>query len=686
MKSCRLLLSRSRVSFNDIIESKNPEPNPVALPEGRDITPRNVHEREKKYPQSAYLTALEKEPMISKINPTSIESMKYGSISEQDHRKKDRDIPHYLYPERYRKERVSDDNIERLSVSYVNPYQVPDVIRGTDQCPGCGALMQNRERYKEGYTSLIDIKKHIELHDRQMKYRESFNERQSQLHQLIDKHGWSDELSHMNYMSEEEYYAIHTFQPEPVICERCTHLRSFTNNDVKSTANLADWEDELSRIKDTNALVVLVVSLWDFENTLLRNIKQISGLNPVLLVGTFGDSIPLHSSWRLGAEPSVREELYSQETLGRLSDWMYQRTKNQNFVDRIACGNIVEGGQNIELVAAAIYHWSQRHMNRTGFSSGEVFLVGSVNVGKSSLMNNLYNYLNPPPKPHPASEMKTDITNKPNGTAEYSQMWVTPEEASSPEKAYAKTIENPFSKKIFTVSQLPGTTLRNMSFKVKSKDNKIIKIVDTPGVVPRRHMSNVLPLSVAQSFTPDSRLRNKKFLLHPGNSLFISALVRIDLIKGPPEGVYFITAANWKNVQAKIVATNEADIYYEKWKGVRKVLSPPADKFVLDGLGRLCNSRIVYQEIGSGGSDDIVMNGLCFFSMHSFKPTSDAVDVVIRISTVKGLSSSTRRPILNYTKHRVSDSNYSKSISNVDPLLIHLTSQNHNLPVPPRDL
>eukprot|EP01060_Flectonema_neradi_P011253 TRINITY_DN18352_c0_g1_i1.p1 TRINITY_DN18352_c0_g1~~TRINITY_DN18352_c0_g1_i1.p1 ORF type:complete len:703 (+),score=77.28 TRINITY_DN18352_c0_g1_i1:43-2109(+) len=686
MKACRTLWrQRQRVSFNEIVENQFPEPNPIALPQ-KPKPPVNVNRPPKRDLQSAYLKILGDEPLISKVNTASIESVKYGARSEKEVQRKDRDVPHHLLPERYRKSRVAPENIEQVSVTYVNPYQVPDIIRGTDQCPGCGALMQNRERYKEGYTSLVDVKRHIENHDRQMKYRESYNERQRELHELIDKNGWHDEMAHMNYMTEAEYHAVHVYQPSPIICERCTHLRSHTDNDVKSTANLADWQDELQRIKNQNALVVLVVSLWDFENTLLRNIRQIAGGNPILLVGTFADTIPLYSSRQSGAGTDVREQLYSPGTLGMLSDWMELRTKNLNFVDQIACGNVVGGGQNIELVAAAIHHWATRKMDKSGKNSAEVFLVGSVNAGKSSLMNNLYNFLNPPPKPHPAAEMMTDVENKPDGSVEYNQKWMIPEEASAPEKAFAKTIDNPFQNKIFTVSQLPGTTLRNMSFQVRSKDNRILKITDTPGVVPRRHMSNVLPLEVAQSFIPVGRPKPKKFKLTPGSSLFVSALVRIDLVKGPSDGVFFTTVANWKNTQGVIVETREADIYYEKWKGVRKVLSPPTDKFVLDGLGRLCNTRTIYQEIGSGGSDDIVVNGLCFFSMHSLNPTSEAIDVVVKVSTVKGLSISNRRPIINYSKLRFKGDDYRSVSRKVDPCMVHLTSKNQHIPMPLRNV
>eukprot|EP01059_Diplonema_ambulator_P002501 TRINITY_DN12119_c0_g1_i4.p1 TRINITY_DN12119_c0_g1~~TRINITY_DN12119_c0_g1_i4.p1 ORF type:complete len:727 (+),score=139.56 TRINITY_DN12119_c0_g1_i4:328-2181(+) len=529
-----------------------------------------------------------------------------------------------------------------VAITYANPYHIPDVLRGTDQCPGCGALMQCREQFRSGFTSLKSIKKHIEEHDRMMKLRERYYTRQEKLHENIKAVGWQPEFEYQDYLTEEELHAVHRYQPKPVVCERCQHINSYTYGSEKAMMPVHEWQMELAEIDEKakkrsgRPLVVLVVSLWDFEGGFTTEIVRFLRRKPVLMVGTFGDAIPIPwvlkktdnwNNWSVSDQE--KREKWTVKHLGKLGAWMKARARDARLriLDAIAVGN--EHESNIDLVAAAIEHHRA--------TDGDVYFVGGANVGKSSLLNNLIKFYQVPPKPHPDATMVTDIVRTGHKT-EYLRRWEVPEDAASPQQTLAMTIGNPYATPVQTVSGIPGTTLKNIGLKIRSKKGEGM-LIDTPGVVSTLSIFNVLPLGVASMVTPKRRAHLDFFNVVPGDSLFISAMVRIDVVKGPPKGVLLRAVARWNRVTHKIVPTETADIFYEKWRGVKMVLSPPNLRPTLDAVGGLVNSKVIYLDQYATATD-ICVPGLVFLC-----PAQEPAPIVLKVHTVKGLSVITRPSI-----------------------------------------
>eukprot|EP01061_Rhynchopus_euleeides_P022002 TRINITY_DN35890_c0_g1_i1.p1 TRINITY_DN35890_c0_g1~~TRINITY_DN35890_c0_g1_i1.p1 ORF type:complete len:813 (+),score=272.77 TRINITY_DN35890_c0_g1_i1:26-2440(+) len=682
--------------------------------------------------------------ILNKVHPHSVETLKYGMADELSEFKKSgeqfattRDLPSpqtlSMWDDKFKKDRaerlqsaesdappaaaagsaspadapLSDSLMitsppaeapakgPQIAITYVNPYHIPDVLRGTDQCPGCGALMQCREKFAPGYTPLLSIKMHIEEHDRMMKYKETYLKRQEVLHENVQQYGFRPGMEYQDYMTEEELEAMFRYSPRPVICERCTQLNESQYDVRKTVMSVADWRDELAEIGDRDPkkgrLIVHIVSLWDFETCfrLHRDIRRMAKGNPILMIGTHGDALPYPWGVRKSTrnkghhdpEDEELKEVWQARLLGELSDYMARRCKDEGY--RVAdCIAVGKPDLNIELAISAIEKWRR---------GGDVYLTGAVNVGKSTFVNALYEKYKPSPAPHPEARLVTDVSsggkNKP---VAYTQRWEIPEEASAPEKAFALTVHNPFEKDIRTVSGVPGTTIKNMSFSIHSRGRggkaEESRIVDTPGIMQKGMLSTVLPLGLVSMLSPKMRMSFRFFRVAPGDSLFVTSLVRVDVVKGVADGVLIKGIARWSRATAKVVPTAEADVFHEQWKGVRGVLSPPSRRLVAEDLGPLVECGVYYIELSDGGrAQELVVDGVCVLNI-SLPGRADqrmGADCVLRVSAVKGLSCSLRPAMLNLARtlpNRTLFRKRDKSHTSVEDDLLELASQRSGLP------
>eukprot|EP01063_Lacrimia_lanifica_P001818 TRINITY_DN1093_c1_g1_i1.p1 TRINITY_DN1093_c1_g1~~TRINITY_DN1093_c1_g1_i1.p1 ORF type:complete len:741 (+),score=279.48 TRINITY_DN1093_c1_g1_i1:39-2261(+) len=643
--------------------------------------------------------------LLNKVDTHSIERMKYGTQSELDSVSEDGLVPQRDVPPpvtkcdaRYGRARIDALQLEKmpttktpLSITYVNPYHIPDVLRGTDQCPGCGALMQSREQFAPGYTSLLDIKLHIENHDRVMKLRERYYSRQARLQEAMkEAGGFQPGMEYQDYITEEELEAVHRYQPEPIICQKCRHIQSHTYDSKKAIMPMDEWRTELAEIAEPafEGLIVVVVSMWDVEGTWPKGLNSITGGKKVLMIGTHGDCLP--RPWekprrqkdkqgnRIHHAPvsEAQQEQWDRKLYHLCGKWLHARAKERGvrLHDAIVVGNQRKRG--IDVAAAAIQHLRK---------GKDVFLIGCVNVGKSSFVSNLYERFRPNPAPHPAAELVTDIVGK-GKNVEYVQRWHIPEEAAPPEKAMSMTLHNPFEKSIATVTDVPGSTMKKMAFKIQGEgDKKPARIVDTPGIVQRGHLVNILPLGVVSQLTPKARVSVNYFKVLPGFSVFLGCLARVDVVKGPAHGVLIKAVGRWNRLSAQVLATHESDIFYEKWKGVTGVMSPPRSPQMLDEIGPLVEEEIFFIE-GSKKSakNEICINGVAFFVVGQDRH-QQAQDVVLRVSMVRGLTVTQRPALLNLSNmlpRKASIPRRRKSWGKVHPYLLQLAAEKRGLPYP----
>lgn len=146
-----------------------------------------------------------------------------------------------------------------------------------------------------------------------------------------------------------------------VICQRCFRLKHY--NEVQDTELTdADFLKILNEIGRSNALIVMIVDIFDFNGSWIPGMNRFVGNNSILLVGNKVDLLPR----------SVKHN--------RLINWMKQEAKELGLKP-----------EEVLLVSAAKGHFMKEAAAvidemRNG---KDVYVVGCTNVGKSTFINRI---------------------------------------------------------------------------------------------------------------------------------------------------------------------------------------------------------------------------------------------------------------------------------------------------------
>lgn len=144
-----------------------------------------------------------------------------------------------------------------------------------------------------------------------------------------------------------------------VYCQRCFRLRHY-NEIMPVDLNNDDFLALLNSLAQKKALIVNVVDLFDFSNSLLSSLKRFVGDNEFILVGNKFDLFPINSKQT------------------KIKDWMRQEANRMGLYP-----------SKIFLVSAArqknldelIEYLNEASQDR------DIYFVGMTNVGKSTLIN-----------------------------------------------------------------------------------------------------------------------------------------------------------------------------------------------------------------------------------------------------------------------------------------------------------
>lgn len=144
-----------------------------------------------------------------------------------------------------------------------------------------------------------------------------------------------------------------------VYCQRCFRLRHY--NEI-SDVNISDddFMKLLHSVGESNALVVNVVDIFDFNGSVIPGLSRFVAGNDVLLVGNKKDILP----------KSVKD--------GKVTQWLTERAHE---IGLRPVDVILTSAQNKQAIQELIAKIEAHRKGR------DVYVVGVTNVGKSTLIN-----------------------------------------------------------------------------------------------------------------------------------------------------------------------------------------------------------------------------------------------------------------------------------------------------------
>lgn len=253
----------------------------------------------------------------------------------------------------------------------------------------------------------------------------------------------------------------------------------------------------------------------------------------------------------------------------RIRNWVQKQVKDNGL--RIADAVLVSARKN---------HGFERLIELVGRmrEGRDVYVVGATNVGKSTFINRLI---------RDYSDLEAELT----------------------------------------VSQYPGTTLDLVE--IPLEDGR--SIVDTPGIVYRHRLTELLPRQYIKSVLPDKPLKPMVYQLNEGQTLFFGAMARFDFVKGARQSFTCYVSGTVHIHRTKL---ERADELYAEHKG--ELLTPPVLEDV-ETLPPLIKHPI---RVKPGADTEILISGLGWITVNN----REGADLLLHAP--KGVKIAIRSPLL----------------------------------------
>ena len=316
----------------------------------------------------------------------------------------------------------------------------------------------------------------------------------------------------------------------PLYCQRCfriNHYQECVSNDIPGE----DYLKVISSINTTNSLIVLIVDIFDFSGSFLPNIKRLTGQNDVILACNKVDLLP--QSVKREKILAWVDEMCREEGLQVLDSILISSKKNI-YIDEL-----------LELI--------NKYKN-----GRDVYIVGSSNVGKSKLVN--------------------QILKRFTGT----------------------------DKEVLTVSYAPNTTLNFVGFPLDDGTT----LYDTPGVLNRHQYLRYLTRKSLKLAVPQKEIKAQVYQLESEQTLFIGGLARFDLISGDKGGKSNVVLYFSNDLSIHRTKLSNADNIYET--KLYTLLTPP-----FSAKENLPKFALTEFHIRDTLKYDIVISGLGFISLRA---------------------------------------------------------------------
>ncbi len=335
---------------------------------------------------------------------------------------------------------------------------------------------------------------------------------------------------------------------EDAICRRCYRLKHY-NEIMDVDIDSGEFMTMLNSLYEVEGLIIKVIDAFDINASLIPSFNRIVGDKKVIAVINKIDLLP----------KSVNT--------GRLIHRAKLMLKESGItaVETVAVSALKNDGLD-RLIETMTKHADGK----------DVYVVGTTNVGKSTLINQLI-------------RMTT-------GDAD-----------------------------VITTSRFPGTTLDLIDIPLDEGSF----IYDTPGVIVPSQMAHYVPKDDLKNIIPSKEVKPVTFQLESGQTLFLSGLARIDFEAGDRNR--FTVYASNKLTLHRTKTVNADDFYEKHYDGL---LAPPEiNTPVLSENGRTFSFDVTEDS-------DIEISGYAFISVSEGARVSvnvpKGVDVNLRQTIFKG--------------------------------------------------
>lgn len=331
---------------------------------------------------------------------------------------------------------------------------------------------------------------------------------------------------------------------EDIYCRRCFRLRHYNEvADIELTDD--DFLTMLNEISSKDALVVNLVDVFDLNGTMISGMQRFAGDNPLIIVGNKVDLLP-----NVISHGKIRQWLTEQvHSIGL-------RPKQVELVSALRSDSVKELMKMI-------------NKERKG---RDVYIVGTTNVGKSTLINQIINI---------ATE----------------------------------------SDDLITTSYFPGTTLGIIEIPLEDGSH----LIDTPGIIQRTNLTHYLKGRELKTIIPRREVKPSVYQIEEEQTIFIDGLARFDYLEGEGKKSFVFYVSN--ELQLHRTKLENADELYERQLG--KLLNPPNEYSAKD-FPKLKEHQFTISE-----PKDLVVSGLGWLAIHEVPAkvsmwAPEGVDVYIR--------------------------------------------------------
>lgn len=295
------------------------------------------------------------------------------------------------------------------------------------------------------------------------------------------------------------------------ICQRCYRLQQYgqveqnlrpgwSSHDLLTPER---FETLLSTIKDSPAVVLCIVDVFDLKGSLLANLKQIAGANPIVIAANKADLLPkdasqvritnwIHTEAKNHCGLQSPREAENERRRSPAPSYAANRLRQQQEdsgaeagVLRLANVHLVscQGGMGMDKLIASLMSMAVDHGNK-------VYVMGAANVGKSSFINRL-------------------LQNSYHGGRGSSK--ATTSKKSNVPKA--------------TVSNLPGTTLDFLKIHLPNG----VTMIDTPGLLNTGQLTARLTTDELRQVIPAKPINAVTLRVSEGKCVLIGGLANVEL-------------------------------------------------------------------------------------------------------------------------------------------------------------